>query len=128
MKKVEYTRANCPQVPTNYNKGQAVQWRVAYDLTGCAMKADNAKGCEGADVAGYQVKSPKASLIENDKCNGYIFGFVDSNYYYVMSNKEFETFASKFSYVDKDSATKKEKRRIRNDSKIMRDYLDQMAR
>ena len=123
MKKIEYQRANCPSAPSNYNRGQALEWRIRYELTGATARADNRKGCEGADCNGYQIKSPKASLIDNDKCNGYIFALENDNGFYVMSRAEFKQFADLFSYLDHDSRSHKAKRRIKNDSKIMRNYL-----
>ena len=128
MLKIEYSRANCPSAPANYNRGQRVEWAISYDLTGTPKKADNISGTKSADCMGYQIKSPKASLIEKDNCNGYAFGFDGATFYYLMSPQEFDEFASKFSYLDRDSQSGKAKRRIRNDSHIMRAYLDTMSR
>lgn len=122
MERRNYTTV-CPPCPDNYNRGNIVEWRVGYELTGTPSKANNRKGCEGGDVDGWQVKSPKASLIDNDNCKGYIFGFADADYFYTMSKEEFEIFVNEFSYLDVDSRTGKAKVRIKNDSKKMRDWL-----
>ena len=114
---------NCPQYPDNYNKGQIVEWRVGYALTGEPSKANNKPAEDGGDVLDWQVKSPKASLTNKDNCNGYIFGFSDTNYFYEMTINEFENFVNEFGYIDRDSKTKKEKIRIKADSKKMREWL-----
>ena len=126
MEKRYYT-TTCPTCPTNYNKGQQVEWKVGYELTGTPAKANNRKGSEDGDVNGWQVKSPKASLIENDNCEGYIFGFADTDYFYMMTIEEFEEFATEFSYLDRDSKTGKAKLRIKNDTKKMREWLQAKA-
>ena len=123
MKIKYYKRPNCPTCPDNYNRGEQVEWRVGYELTGTPSERNNRKGSSGGDVQGWQVKSPKASLVDDDKCDGYIFGFVDSDYYFEMSINEFEEFVNEFSYLDRDSKTGRAKVRIKNDSKTMRAWL-----
>lgn len=125
MKKVFYTRANCPEIPEKYNKGNAVEWKVGYELTGIPSKANNRPAEMGGDVLDWQVKSPKASLTEKDNCNGYIFGFADTDFFYEMSTNEFENFVNNFSYIDRDSRSGKEKIRIKSDSKKMREWLEE---
>ena len=121
MKKFE--RANCPECPDGYNKGEQVEWRVGYELTGEPSERNNKPGTAGGDVLDWQVKSPKASLTENDNCGGYIFGFADADYFFQMSKAEFEEFLTQFSYIDRDSKTGKAKVRIKNDSSKMRKWL-----
>lgn len=123
MEKLNYIRPNCPNCPDNYNKGEQVEWRIGYELTGQPGERNNRPGSSGGDVLDWQVKSPKASLTETDKCSGYIFGFADSDFYYQMTPTEFEEFLSLFSYVDRDSKTGKPKVRIKNDSAKMRRWL-----
>ena len=123
MKRIEYARPNCPTCPESYNKGEQVEWRVGYELTGEPSERNNKPGTAGGDVLDWQVKSPKASLTENDNCNGYIFGFADADYFFQMSKAEFEEFLSQFSYIDRDSKTGKAKVRIKNDSSKMRKWL-----
>ena len=118
-----YTRPDCPTPPEGYNKGEQVEWRVGYDLTGQPAERNNRPATDGGDVDGWQVKSPKASLAPSDNCEGYIFGFADSDYYFQMSHKEFEDFITEFSYTDRDSKTSKPKVRIKNDSTKMRRWL-----
>lgn len=122
-----YYKSGCPTCPNGYNKGEKVEWMVGYDLTGTPSERNNKPGCQGGDVEGWQVKSPKASMVENDNCKGYIFGFADAEYYYSMNKEEFETFLTEFSYLDKDSKTGKAKIRIKNDTKKMREWLQARA-
>lgn len=122
-----YYKSDCPTCPQGYNKGEQVEWKVGYELTGKPSKRNNKPGREAGDVNGWQVKSPKASMVESDNCKGYIFGFADSNYYYTMNKEEFETFLTEFSYLDKDSKTGKAKVRIKNDTKKMREWLQARA-
>ena len=122
----KFARANCPACPDGYNKGEQVEWRVGYELTGQPSERNNKPGADGGDVLGWQVKSPKASMVENDNCDGYIFGFADAEYFFQMTKEEFEEFLNQFSYIDKDSKTGKNKVRIKNDSTKMRKWL--MAR
>lgn len=126
MKKIEYARPNCPTCPDGYNKGEQVEWRVGYELTGEPSERNNKPATAGGDVLDWQVKSPKASLTEQDNCNGYIFGFADADYFFQMNKVEFEEFLTQFSYIDRDSKTGKAKVRIKNDSSKMRKWL--MAR
>ena len=126
MKSANYVRANCPTCPTGYNKGEQVEWKIGYELTGKPSERNNKAGSEGGDVLGWQVKSPKASMVENDNCEGYIFGFADADYFFQMTCEEFEEFLGQFSYIDRDSKTGKSKVRIKNDSSKMRKWL--MAR
>ena len=122
--KIEYfKRANCPEYPDGYNKGEQVEWRVGYELTGEPSERNNKPATAGGDVLGWQVKSPKASLTEQDNCDGYIFGFADADYFFQMDKAEFEEFLSQFSYLDRDSKTGKAKVRIKNDSSKMRKWL-----
>ena len=123
MKLNTYKRANCPNCPDNYNRGEQVEWRVGYELTGIPGERNNKPGSAGGDVDGWQVKSPKASMVENDNCDGYIFGFADADYFFQMDKKEFEEFLNQFSYLDRDSRTGKSKVRIKNDSSKMRKWL-----
>lgn len=126
MKQHFYSRPNCPAAPAHYNRGNIVEWRVGYELTGVPSAANNKPGSEGGDVLDWQVKSPKASMVENDNCGGYIFGFADADYFYEMTTAEFENFLTEFSYIDRDSKTGKSKVRIKGDTKKMRAWL--MAR
>lgn len=126
MKMNTFARPNCPTCPVNYNKGEQVEWRVSYELTGQPGERNNKPGADGGDVLGWQVKSPKASMVENDNCDGYIFGFADADYFFEMDKAEFEEFLNQFSYIDRDSKTGKAKVRIKNDSTKMRKWL--MAR
>jgi hypothetical protein len=126
MKMNFFNRPNCPECPENYNGGQRVEWRVGYEKTGEPSRANNKPGSAGGDVLGWQVKSPKASLVENDNCEGYIFGFANADYFFEMDKTEFEEFLTQFSYLDRDSKTGKAKVRIKNDSSKMRKWL--MAR
>jgi hypothetical protein len=123
MKKIEYVRPNCPICPDGYNKGEQVEWRVGYELTGEPSERNNKPATAGGDVLDWQVKSPKASLTEQDNCDGYIFGFADADYFFQMTKAEFEEFLTQFSYIDKDSKTGKAKVRIKNDSSKMRKWL-----
>lgn len=123
MKKIEYCRPNCPECPDGYNKGEQVEWRVGYELTGEPSKRNNKSAEQGGDVGEWQVKSPKASLAPADNCGGYIFGFADADYFFKMSKTEFEEFLTEFSYTDRDSKTGKAKVRIKNDSSKMRKWL-----
>lgn len=124
MKKHFYTRTNCPNCPDGYNKGEQVEWRVGFELTGTPSPRNNKAGSTGGDVAGWQVKSPKASLNEGDKCDGYIFGFAEAEFYYTMSSDEFSEFLEGFSYLDRDAKSGKAKIRIKNDTKKMRRWLE----
>jgi hypothetical protein len=126
VKKIEYSRPNCPACPADYNKGEQVEWRIGYELTGEPNERNNKPATAGGDVLDWQVKSPKASLTEQDNCGGYIFGFADADYFFQMSKAEFEEFLTQFSYIDRDSKTGKVKVRIKNDSSKMRKWL--MAR
>ena len=123
MKMNFFSRPNCPTCPTGYNKGEQVEWRVGYELTGEPSERNNKPATAGGDVLDWQVKSPKASLAEQDNCDGYIFGFADADYFFQMSKAEFEEFLSQFSYIDRDSKTGKAKVRIKNDSSKMRKWL-----
>lgn len=123
MKLNTYKRANCPNCPDSYNKGEQVEWRVGYELTGVPSERNNRPGSDGGDVGGWQVKSPKASMVDNDNCDGYIFGFAEENFFFEMSKAEFEEFLNQFSYLDRDSKTGKSKVRIKNDSSKMRKWL-----
>jgi hypothetical protein len=126
MLKIEYSRPNCPACPADYNKGEQVEWRIGYELTGEPSERNNKPATVGGDVGEWQVKSPKASLAEVDNCGGYIFGFADADYFFEMSKAEFEEFLTEFSYTDRDSKSGKAKIRIKNDSSKMRKWL--MAR
>lgn len=126
MRMNTFARPNCPECPNNYNRGEQVEWKVGYELTGQPSERNNKAGTAGGDVLGWQVKSPKASLTENDNCDGYIFGFADADYFFQMTCEEFEEFVNQFSYIDRDSKTGKAKVRIKNDSSKMRKWL--MAR
>ena len=122
--KIEYfKRANCPNCPDGYNKGEQVEWKVGYELTGEPSERNNKPATQGGDVGDWQVKSPKASLAEIDNCKGYIFGFADAEFFFKMSRAEFEEFLTEFSYTDRDSRTGKAKIRIKNDSSKMRSWL-----
>lgn len=123
MKQITFARPNCPECPEGYNKGERVEWKVGYELTGEPSERNNRPGTDGGDVMGWQVKSPKASLTENDNCEGYIFGFADADYFFQMTKEEFEEFINQFSYIDRDSKTNKAKIRIKNDSSKMRKWL-----
>ena len=123
MKIKHYSRPNCPTCPESYNKGEQVEWKIGYEKTGIPSERNNKPATEGGDVGKWQVKSPKASLAPADNCGGYIFGFADADYYFEMSHKEFEEFIAKFSYIDRDSKTGKQKIRIKNDSTKMRRWL-----
>ena len=123
MKMHTYARPACPTCPTGYNKGEQVEWRVGYELTGEPSERNNKPATAGGDVLNWQVKSPKASLTEQDNCDGYIFGFADANYFFEMTKAEFEEFLTQFSYIDRDSKTGKAKVRIKNDSSKMRKWL-----
>lgn len=127
MKMRQFNRKNCPPAPANYNRGECVEWKVGYELTGKPGERNNRPGSSGGDVQGWQVKSPKASLTENDNCDGYIFGFADADYYFEMTKAEFEEFVNCFSYIDRDSRTGKSKVRIKNDSSKMRAWLQARA-
>lgn len=127
MRKVHYKRENCPICPENYNNGERLEWRVGYELTGKPSERNNRPAESGGDVDGWQVKSPKASLTDRDNCDGYIFGFPNEPYFFEMSIQEFESFINEFSYIDRDSKTKKPKARIKNDSKKMRKWLEDRA-
>ena len=123
MKKNHFHRPNCPATPAGYNKGETVEWRVGYELTGEPSARNNKAATEGGDVGMWQVKSPKASMAPVDNCGGYIFGFADADYYFTMTCEEFEEFLSEFSYLDRDSRTGKAKIRIKSDSSKMRQWL-----
>ena len=118
-----FNRANCPECPEGYNKGEKVEWRIGYELTGIPSERNNKPATECGDVGEWQVKSPKASLAEVDNCGGYIFGFAEADYFFQMSRAEFEEFLSEFSYIDRDSRSGKAKIRIKNDSSKMRKWL-----
>ena len=126
MKMSTYNRPACPTCPANYNRGEQVEWRIGYELTGIPGERNNKPGSAGGDVLGWQVKSPKASMVENDNCDGYIFGFANADFFFEMTKAEFEEFLTQFSYIDKDSKTGKAKVRIKSDSSKMRKWL--MAR
>ena len=126
MKMNYFSRPNCPECPNGYNKGEQVEWRIGYELTGEPSERNNKPATAGGDVLDWQVKSPKASLTEQDNCGGYIFGFADADYFFQMNKAEFEEFLAQFSYIDRDSKTGKAKVRIKNDSSKMRKWL--MAR
>jgi hypothetical protein len=123
MKIVYYKRPDCPECPDGYNKGERVEWRVGYELTGKPSARNNKPATAGGDVDGWQVKSPKASMVSGDNCEGYIFGFAEADYFFEMSKAEFEEFVNQFGYVDRDSKTGKSKIRIKNDSSKMRKWL-----
>lgn len=123
MKMHTYARPACPTCPDNYNKGEQVEWKIGYELTGKPSERNNKPGADGGDVLDWQVKSPKASLTESDNCGGYIFGFADADYFFEMSKAEFEEFLGQFSYLDRDSKSGKAKVRIKNDSSKMRKWL-----
>lgn len=123
MKMKNFARPNCPTCPESYNKGEQVEWKVGYELTGKPSERNNKPGADGGDVLDWQVKSPKASLTGSDNCGGYIFGFADADYFFEMSKEEFEEFLSQFSYLDRDSKSGKAKVRIKNDSSKMRKWL-----
>lgn len=127
MKIHYFTSQNCPECPSNYNKGERVEWRIGYELTGTPSARNNRPGSTGGDVAGWQVKSPKASVADHDTCQGYLFGFAQENFFYEMSHEEFARFLLEFSYIDRDSKTGKSKIRIKNDTKKMRAWLQAMA-
>lgn len=118
-----FNRPNCPTCPTGYNRGERFEWKVGYELTGQPSERNNKPGADGGDVLDWQVKSPKASMVETDNCNGYIFGFADADYYFEMTKADFEEFLTCFSYIDRDSKTGKAKVRIKNDSTKMRKWL-----
>lgn len=124
MKQKFFTK-NCPECPEGYNKGEQVEWKIGYELTGIPSKRNNKPGAEGGDVEGWQVKSPKASMAKEDNCKGYIFGFANENFYYEMTIEEFEDFLKNFSYIDRDSKTGKSKVRIKNDSNKMRKWFQE---
>lgn len=123
MRMKKFVRPNCPTCPTGYNKGEQVEWRVGYELTGEPSERNNKPATAGGDVLDWQVKSPKASMVEQDNCEGYIFGFADADYFFEMNKAEFEEFLAQFSYIDRDSKTGKAKVRIKNDSSKMRKWL-----
>ena len=123
MKMQFFERSGCPECPIGYNKGEQVEWRVGYELTGEPSERNNKPATAGGDVLDWQVKSPKASLTEQDNCGGYIFGFADAEYFFEMNKAEFEEFLTQFSYIDRDSKTGKAKVRIKNDSSKMRKWL-----
>lgn len=123
MKMNYFSRPNCPECPNGYNKGEQVEWRIGYELTGEPSERNNKPATAGGDVLDWQVKSPKASMVENDNCGGYIFGFADADYFFQMNKAEFEEFLTQFSYIDRDSKTGKAKVRIKNDSSKMRKWL-----
>lgn len=123
MKMKYFNRPNCPTCPDNYNRGEQVEWKIGYELTGQPSERNNRPGADGGDVLDWQVKSPKASMVKADNCNGYIFGFADADYYFEMTKADFEEFLTCFSYIDRDSRTGKAKVRIKNDSSKMRKWL-----
>ena len=114
MKIQYFTRANCPVCPEGYNKGEQVEWRIGYELTGEPSERNNRPATTGGDVGEWQVKSPKASLASVDNCGGYIFGFADTDFFFRMSRAEFDEFLQEFSYTDRDSKSGKAKIRIKN--------------
>ena len=126
MKKINLA-LNCPPAPANYNRGERVEWNVGYTLTGHPSERNNRAAQNGGDVEGWQVKSPKASLTGRDNCDGYIFGFADAEFFYEMTCEEFAEFAQQFTYMDHDSKSGKSKARIKNDSKVMRAWLEERA-
>jgi hypothetical protein len=128
MVKKFYTRRGCPEIPSGYNRGEAVEWRAGYELTRVPSARNNKPATSGGDVGQWQIKSPKASIAEVDNCGGYIFGFADTDYYYTMSRAEFEEFLQEFGYTDYDSRSKKTKIRIKNDSHKMRLWLEGRAK
>ena len=81
-------RPSCPTVPQGYNNGQAVQWVLGYELTGKPMACDNVKGSLQADCDGWQIKSPRCTVNDDDFCKGYLFGFHDESYYYELTKAE----------------------------------------
>ena len=123
----KYYTPDTPDAPDNYNGGETVEYKIGYAETGTPSLRNNRPASNGGDVGDIQVKSPKASLTGKDNCNRYAFGFADTDYYYIMSIKEFEEFVNEFSYVDYDSRSKKSKLRIKNDSKKMREWLEARA-
>lgn len=127
MLKVNYQRLDCPECPNGYNKGEIVEWKVGYELTGTPSARNNKPAQDGGDVNGWQVKSPKASLTGRDNCDGYIFGFADADFFYEMSRMEFAEFLLEFSYIDADSKTGRRKLRVKNDTKKMRAWLEAKA-
>lgn len=102
-------RSDCPTVPNGYNKGQSVQWRIGYELTGAPMACDNAKGSLQADCDGWQIKSPRCTVNDNDFCKGYLFGFDDENYYYELSKAEMLELEKYFVKVSASSQGSKRK-------------------
>lgn len=126
MKKIHYA-SNTPNAPVGYNKGETVEYKVGFTLTGIASERNNRPASEGGDVGDIQVKSPKASLTGKDNCKGYAFGFADTDFFFLMSIAEFEEFVNEFSYTDYDSHSHKAKLRIKNDSRKMREWLEARA-
>ena len=125
MIKKYFTRKGCPVCPYT-NKGMILEWRIGYELTGTPSKANKRKGTECADVLGYQVKSPKASIIDNDNCDAYIFGFASEDFYYILTKDEMRAFLADNSYMDtgsKASNGKQRKVRVRDDSAKMRNWF-----
>lgn len=120
----KFFNPTCPTCPTDYNKGEKLEWHVGYDYTGTPSARNNKPAQDGGDVLDWQVKAPKASLTGRDNCNGYIFGFADDGFYYEMSKERFASFVEAFGYIDRDSKTGKAKVRIKNDSKKMREWLE----
>lgn len=125
MTKIYFNLTTCPTCPTGYNKGEQTEWNIGYALTGTPSERNNKPAQNGGDVLDWQVKSPKCTLTGRDNCKGYIFGFADADFFYEMSHEEFAEFIENFGYLDKDSRTKKEKTRIKSDSKKMREWLDE---
>lgn len=128
MVKKFYTRRGCPEIPSGYNRGEAVEWRAGYELMGVPSARNNRPATSGGDIGRWQVKSPKSSLAEVDNCDGYIFGFADAEYYYEMTIAEFQEFIQEFGYTDYDSRSKKAKIRVKNDSHKMRLWLEGRAK
>ena len=54
MKMNTFIRPACPTCPDNYNRGEQVEWRVGYELTGQPGERNNKPGAEGGDVLGEQ--------------------------------------------------------------------------
>lgn len=127
MKKHYFCRKDCPHAPAGYNRGELVEWRIGYELTGKPNERNNKPADVGGDVGEWQVKSPKATLTGKDNCGGFIFGFADADFFYEMSIAEFAEFAEKFTYTDYDSRTHKAKTRVKGDSKKMREWLEARA-
>jgi hypothetical protein len=128
MKKIEYSK-NIPTAPTGYNKGERVEWAISYTLTGAPTPRNNKNGAIEPDLLGHSIKTAKATINPRDCAKQYYFGLLDSKYFYEMDKTEFEIFLSKFSYIDYEhkSNDKHKKQRIKNDTKIMREWLEARA-